>query len=280
MLIDGHQLAQTRYLRLHEELKSFVEKTKTIPRLDVILVGNDPASQIYVANKQKMCRQYGLDSHLHQLESTASEEKLLALIKHLNNLPHVHGILLQLPLPKGFDTLTMISAITPLKDVDGLHPENMGLLLHGTPRLIPCTPQGCLQLIQSRRPHLSGTRALVVGRSILVGKPMAMLLTLENATVTLAHSQTQDLPYLCQQADVLVAAIGKTRFIKGSWLQSKAIVIDVGMNRDHDGRLCGDVDFESAIEHVDAITPVPKGVGPMTIVNLLENTLKAALLQQ
>lgn len=279
MLIDGRALAQKLYQKLNEDLGVFLKKTKMPPRLDVILVGNDAASRVYVTSKQKTCRQYGIDNRLHQLEASASEDEVISLIEHLNGLNHVHGILLQLPLPKGLDPLKIISHIDPLKDVDGLHPDNMGLLLHGKPRLVPCTPQGCLQLIQSCRPNLSGARALIIGRSILVGKPLALLLTLHDATVTLAHSKTEDLPRHCQQADILVAAVGVPNFIRGEWINPQAIVIDVGINKDAAGHICGDVDFKNAVEHVAAITPVPGGVGPMTIANLLVNTLKAAQLQ-
>ncbi|MEI8295413.1 MAG: bifunctional 5,10-methylenetetrahydrofolate dehydrogenase/5,10-methenyltetrahydrofolate cyclohydrolase, partial [Alphaproteobacteria bacterium] len=260
------------------QLHDFVQQTKITPRLDVILIGDNPASQLYVQNKQRMCSIYGIQSHVHHLPATAAETQVFALIDELNSTPYIHGILLQLPLPPHLDSFSLLSRIHPLKDVDGLHPENLGALMHNRPRLIPCTPLGCLQLIHSYRADITGAKALVVGRSVLVGKPMALLLTHHNATVTSAHSQSRDLAELCRQAEILVVAVGVAHLIKGDWLTKNAIVIDVGMNRDATGGLCGDV--ESSHANVAAITTVPGGVGPLTIANLLNNTLKAAQYQQ
>jgi methylenetetrahydrofolate dehydrogenase (NADP+)/methenyltetrahydrofolate cyclohydrolase len=276
--LDGRLIAKDFYQGFASQLQDFVRKTKISPRLDVILIGDNPASQIYVYNKQRMCGLYGIESHIHHLPTTVTETEIFSLIDQLNATPTIHGILLQLPLPPELDSFRLLSRIHPLKDVDGLHPENLGALLHNRPRFIPCTPLGCLQLIHSYRTDIMGAKALVIGRSVLVGKSMALLLTHHNATVTLAHSQSHGLADLCRQAEILVVAVGKPHLIKSDWLSKDAIVIDVGMNRDAQGHLCGDV--ETANANVAAITPVPGGVGPLTIANLLSNTLKAAIYQQ
>jgi len=276
--LDGRLIAKDFYQGFEKQLQDFIHKTNILPRLDVILVGDNPASLIYVHNKQRMCNHYGMQSHIHHLPTTTTESAVFSLIDNLNAAPSVHGILLQLPLPTGLDSYKLLSRIHPLKDVDGLHPENLGALMHNRPMLVPCTPLGCLQLIHSYRQDIAGAKALVIGRSVLVGKPIALLLTHHNATVTLAHSQSQNLAALCREAEIVVAAVGKPHLIKGEWLSKNTILIDVGINRDAQGNLCGDVDPTHA--HVAAITPVPGGVGPLTIANLLNNTLKAAQYQQ
>lgn len=256
---------------------------KALPRkagLAAILVGDDPASAIYVANKAKACAEVGIASYIHRLPASASAEDLLSLIYGMNAASEVSGILLQLPLPAGLDARRFINAIEVTKDVDGLHPVNYGLLASGLPTTIPCTPLGCLHLIRSVTSDLRGKRALVIGRSTLVGKPVAELLVQRDCTVTIAHSKSEDLPALTREADILVAAVGRAGLVRGSWIKPGAIVIDVGINRGADGKLTGDVAFAEAVEVAGAITPVPGGVGPMTIACLLVNTLAAACRQQ
>jgi methylenetetrahydrofolate dehydrogenase (NADP+)/methenyltetrahydrofolate cyclohydrolase len=255
--------------------------------LAVILVGEDPASQVYVRNKAKQTVEVGMASFEHRLSADTPEAALLALITTLNADPAVDGILVQLPLPPQIDPARVIAAIDPAKDVDGFHPLNMGRLASGLPGVVPCTPYGCLLLLRESGIDLAGCNAVVVGRSNIVGKPMALLLLAENCTVTIAHSRTRDLPALCRTADILVAAIGRPHFIAGDWIKPGAVVIDVGINRISDGsaqdgrtRLVGDVDYEAARRNAAAITPVPGGVGPMTIACLLRNTLVAAALRR
>jgi len=245
----------------------------------VVLVGGDPASQVYVGMKEKMTEAVGMHSVAHRLPETTSEQELLAVVAALNADPAVDGILVQLPLPAGIDSTRVIEAIAPDKDVDGFHPVNVGRLSAGLPALVPCTPRGCIMLAKLARADLSGLHAVVVGRSNIVGKPVAQLLLQENCTVTIAHSRTRDLPALCRTADLLVAAIGRPRFLGAQHVKPGAIVIDVGINRittaEGSSKLVGDVDFEAAAAIAGAITPVPGGVGPMTIACLLENTLTA-----
>ncbi len=275
MIIDGKNFAQ----KVREDIKKNVNALSFQPALAVILVGDDPASQVYVGNKIKACESAGIKSLEHRLPATASKEEIAALIDTLNADPSVHGVLLQLPLPDSlWETQEdLVQRITPEKDVDGLTTVNAGKLFLGIEgALIPCTPQGSLALIKSVEDNLSGLHAVVIGRSNLFGKPMAQLLLRENCTVTTAHSRTKDLPALCRTADILIAAVGQPKMVKGDWVKDGAIVIDVGINR-VDGKLCGDVDFEEAKEKAKAITPVPGGVGPMTIAYLLKNTLKAAV---
>jgi methylenetetrahydrofolate dehydrogenase (NADP+)/methenyltetrahydrofolate cyclohydrolase len=250
----------------------------------VVLVGEDPASQIYVASKARLTVVAGMRSFEHRLPATTSEAELIALVARLNADDAVDGILVQMPLPPQIDAGRVIEAIDPEKDVDGLHPVNAGRLLAGTPGLVPCTPLGCVELIKTERPDIAGLEAVVVGRSILVGKPVAQLLLAQSATVTIAHSRTRDLPSVCRRADILVAAVGKPQMICGDWIKPGAIVIDVGINRvpnpqagEGRTRLVGDVAYAQAAELAQAITPVPGGVGPMTIACLLANTLEAAL---
>lgn len=247
------------------------------PALAVILIGDDPASHVYVSNKVKACAKAGIRSLEYRLPADYPESDIAGLIETLNKDKDVSGILLQLPLPKGLDSDKLIQMISPAKDVDGLTIPNIGKLVAGLDGLVPCTPQGSLMLIKEACPDLTGKHAVVIGRSLLFGKPMAQLLLAENATVTTAHSKTKDLPAICRSADILVAAVGRPKMVKGDWIKKGAIVIDVGINRLETGKLCGDVDFDEASLVASAITPVPGGVGPMTIACLMANTLKANL---
>jgi len=282
-ILDGKQFAA----RLRAGIAAHVARLRAdhdlIPGLAVVLVGEDPASQIYVRNKGLQAREAGMNSFEHCLPATATQTELLARIAELNRDPAVNGILVQLPLPKQIDAQAVIEAIAVAKDVDGFHPLNAGLLAVGGTGMVPCTPLGCLMLIKDRIANLAGQRAVMLGRSNIVGKPMAALLLREHCTVTIAHSRTRDLADECRRADILVAAVGQAQMVKGDWIKPGATVIDVGINRiptpDGKGRLVGDVEFDSAIEMAGTITPVPGGVGPMTIACLLLNTLTAACRQ-
>lgn len=282
-LIDGKSTAQ----RLREAVGHRVLELREIhgisPGLAVVLVGEDAASQVYVRNKAQQAREAGMGSFEYRLPADATQATLLSLVTRLNEDPAVHGILVQLPLPPHMDTEAVIQAISPAKDVDGFHAINAGLLSIGADGIVPCTAVGCLTLIKERIERLDGLNAVVIGRSNIVGKPLAALLLRENCTVTLAHSRTRDLPGLCRTADILVAAVGRPQMVKSDWIKPGATVIDVGINRvaidDERSRLVGDVDFDSAREVAGAITPVPGGVGPMTIACLLMNTLEAACRQ-
>lgn len=269
-VLNGFELAK----QCRAELAEKVKKMPRAPKLAVILAGDDPASAVYVRNKEKAAAEVDIESLVFRLEKTTQDD-LLQLIGGLNEDDGVDGILVQLPLPAGIDENAVLQAIDPAKDVDGFHPLNLGKLMIGEPAPVACTPKGCLKLIHQARRDLTGLNAVVVGRSVIVGKPMAQLLLRENCTVTTAHSKTRDLPELCKTADILVAAVGKPRFVKADWVKDGAIVIDVGINRLPDGKLCGDVDFDACAPKCQAITPVPKGVGPMTIAMLLENTVEA-----
>jgi methylenetetrahydrofolate dehydrogenase (NADP+)/methenyltetrahydrofolate cyclohydrolase len=277
-IIDGAAVAKKVRLQLAEEIAA----KKLSPGLAVVLVGEDPASQVYVRNKSRAAEEVGIKSWQHTLPAETTQEALLALIHQLNKDKNVHGILVQLPLPKHFDTQAVIAAIDPDKDVDGLHPVNAGRLSLGLPGFVPCTPQGCMILLNEAVSDLAGKRALVLGRSPLVGKPVAQLLLKANCTVTIAHSRTRDVAAECRNADILVAAIGKPEFVRGDWIKQGAIVIDVGINRVNDPttpgktKLVGDVAFAEALPRASAITPVPGGVGPMTIACLLKNTVWSA----
>ncbi len=274
-IIDGKAAA---FIVRAETAKHVTELKRTrgiTPGLAVVLVGNDPASEVYVRNKGKAAREAGMNSYEHKLPVTITQAELLFKIEALNQDTHVHGILVQLPLPSHIDEDAVINAVDSKKDVDGFHPINVGNLSIGQDGFVPCTPLGCLRLINEAGGNPAGKHAIVIGRSNIVGKPMAQLLLKEHCTVTVAHSKTQDLPGLLKTADIVVAAVGKPRMVKGEWLKKGAIVIDVGINRVA-GKLVGDVDFESCQGVASAITPVPGGVGPMTIACLLENTLKAA----
>lgn len=271
-LIDGKALAAS----LKEDLKTQVLGMEKKPGLAVILVGNDPASQVYVGSKIKACAAAGIESFESFLSADAAQAEVEAVIDRYNADPNVHGILLQLPVPRHLDSDALIQRIAPEKDVDGLTLKNVGALVAGLSGLVPCTPQGSLHLIHSVKKDLRGLNAVVIGRSLLFGKPMAQLLLAQDCTVTMAHRYTQGLEDICRRADILVVAVGQPRMVKADWIKSGAIVIDVGINRLEDGSLCGDVDFSAAKEVASAITPVPGGVGPMTIACLLANTVKAA----
>ncbi|MBR5319971.1 MAG: bifunctional methylenetetrahydrofolate dehydrogenase/methenyltetrahydrofolate cyclohydrolase FolD [Peptococcaceae bacterium] len=274
-LIDGKQLAQKR----REEVKQAVDDLKTqgiTPGLAVILVGEDPASQVYVRNKEKACQEVGFYSEVHRLPEQTSQEELLQLIDRLNNDEKIHGLLVQLPVPEHIDEKAVIHAISPKKDVDGFLPENLGSLLIGEPAFEPCTPKGCIDLIKETGIDIAGKKAVVVGRSNIVGKPVAMMLLREHATVTICHSKTKNLKEELLAADIVVAAIGKANFITGDMIKDGAVVIDVGINRLENGKMAGDVD-RASLEGRDCwLTPVPGGVGPMTITMLMKNTLESA----
>jgi methylenetetrahydrofolate dehydrogenase (NADP+) / methenyltetrahydrofolate cyclohydrolase len=280
-IIDGAGFAAGLRARVAVAVTDFQEKAGRAPGLAVVLVGEDPASQVYVRSKSKATEEAGMVSIEHRLSADTTQDALLALVEQLNADPAVDGILVQLPLPKQIDEQAVIEAIDPAKDVDGFHPVNSGRLASGLDGFVPCTPLGCLMLLKDRIGDLSGLDAVVIGRSNIVGKPMAQLLLRESCTVTVAHSRTRDLPDVIRRADIVVAAVGRPRMVKGEWLKPGATVIDVGINRvpaEEPGktRLVGDVDFESALGVARAITPVPKGVGPMTIAVLLRNTLLSA----
>jgi len=278
-IIDG----KARALRLTDEVATGVAARaaagKPPPGLAVVLVGDNPASQVYVRNKRRMTDTSGMRSFAHDLPATTSQADLLALIDVLNGDSAVNGILVQLPLPPQIDADLVTERIDPLKDVDGFHPYNIGRLVLKRPTLRPCTPYGCMTLLKDTGEDLVGKHAVVIGQSNIVGRPMALELLMERCTVTICHSRTRDLPGLVRQADIVVAGIGKANFVQGAWLKPGAMVIDVGINRDAGGKLCGDVDFGAAKEVASWITPVPGGVGPMTIATLLANTLRAAELQ-
>lgn len=278
-IIDGAAVAK----KLRQTIAAEVTAKKLTPGLAVVLVGEDPASQVYVRNKGKAAEETGMKSWTHRMPVDTTQAQLLGMVAQLNNDPSVHGILVQLPLPKHIDSSAIIAAIDPDKDVDGFHPVNAGRLNLGLPCFVPCTPQGCMILIKEMEKNLAGKKALVLGRSNIVGKPIAQLLLQADCTVTISHSRTKDLAAECRTADIVVAAIGKPNFVKGDWIKPAAIVIDVGINRIYDPaypgktRLVGDVDLAAASVNASAITPVPGGVGPMTIACLLKNTLQSAI---
>lgn len=274
VIIDGKALSKKIRDDIKEEVAKIVSENGVTPCLAVVLVGNDPASEIYVRNKIKGCEHTGIKSLSYKLEESTTEEELVSLIEKLNADNTVHGILVQMPLPKHINEKRIISLIDPKKDVDGFSVEQIGMLGLGTPDLITCTPHGVIELIKSTGVDMSGKHAVVIGRSNVVGKPLMNLLLLENCTVTVCHSKTVDLPSITRQADILVAAIGRPKFVTEDMVKEGAIVIDVGINR-VDGKVCGDVDFENVEKKASYITPVPGGVGPMTITMLLKNTLKA-----
>jgi methylenetetrahydrofolate dehydrogenase (NADP+)/methenyltetrahydrofolate cyclohydrolase len=276
-LIDGKALAE----QVRREVAAEVEALRyrgVVPGLAVVLVGDDPASHVYVRNKERAAEEVGVRAFDHRLPANTSEAQLLALVRGFNADARVHGILVQLPLPKQINAETVLDAIDPQKDVDGFHPDNIGRLAQGRPRFVAATPLGCMRLIAEAQFDVAGKPAVVVGRSNIVGKPMAMLLTNANATVTLCHSRTADLADQVRRAELVVAAVGRENAIRGEWVRPGSVVIDVGMNRRGDGKLCGDVEFAAAVARAAAITPVPGGVGPMTIASLLANTVQAARL--
>lgn len=273
-IINGKLISQ----QIKEELKSEVEDLKQHGRecaLAVIMVGNDPASAVYVSNKKKACEYIGIRSLSYELPEETTESELLELIERLNEDKSVHGILCQLPLPSGIDEKKVLNAISPKKDVDGFHPQNVGALAVGEDGFVSCTPAGIIELLKRSNVEISGKNCVVVGRSNIVGKPVSLLMLRENATVTICHSKTKDLKAVCKQADILIVAIGKRRFITHEYVKEGAVVIDVGIHRDENNKLCGDVDFADVEPHCSAITPVPGGVGPMTICMLMKNCVEA-----
>lgn len=274
-IISGKQVSEEIRKGITEEVVQLKEQG-IVPGLAVVLVGEDPASQVYVRNKEKACHDLGFYSEVHRLSADTSEEELLALVDRLNRQMSINGILVQLPLPAHIDEKKVINAISVDKDVDGFHPVNVGNLVIGDDSLLPCTPAGVIELIKRTGIEMSGKHAVVIGRSNIVGKPVSLLLQRENATVTMCHSRTANMKEIAKQADILVVAIGRANFIDASYIKEGAVVIDVGMNRLDNGKLAGDVDFESAKEVSGPITPVPGGVGPMTITMLMQNTLLSA----
>lgn len=279
-ILDGKALAETLRAELAEEVRSWYDSTGIRPGLAVILVGNEAASAVYVRNKRKAAQAAGIADTIVEMPATVTQEEIAAEIDRLNAEPSVHGILVQLPLPRQIDAESVLRRIRPEKDADGFHPVNMGLLALGTPRLVPCTPLGVRELLIREKIVTKGKRAVVVGRSNIVGKPMALLLMAKgpggDATVTVAHTASEDLPGLCREADILVVAAGQPEMVRGSWIKPGAVVIDVGIHRSPVGTLCGDVAFAEAAEVASAITPVPGGVGPLTVAMLLRNTFEAA----
>ncbi len=282
-IIDGKQFADKLCERIAQQVEQVERNHGITPGLAVVMVGKNPASQVYVRKKGEQTRQVGMTSLQHLLSSEVPESELLREVAEFNRNPLVHGILVQLPIPGHMDAQKVLNSIDPAKDVDGFHPQNAGLLSIGAEAMVPCTPLGCMMMLKDRLGDLSGLRALVLGRSNIVGKPMAALLLQESCTVTIAHSRTRDLPGECRRADILIAAVGRPLMVKGDWIKPGATVIDVGINRiardDGKTRLVGDVDFAEASQVAGAITPVPGGVGPMTIACLLHNTLTAACRQ-
>ena len=274
--MDGKAIAARVRAEVAEGVAEFIRSRGRPPGLDVVLVGEDPASQTYVRNKEKAATEVKMRGRVHRLPATTSEAEILKLVAALNADDEVDGFLVQLPLPAGIAEKVIIEAVSPAKDVDGLHPVNVGLLSLGRACLVSCTPRGCMRLLAETKVPIKGKRAIVIGRSAIVGKPVAQLLLAEHATVTIAHSRTVDLPAVCREADIVVAAVGRREMVRGDWIKPGAIVIDVGINRNEAGKLIGDVAFAEAAERASWITPVPGGVGPMTIACLLENTLQAA----
>ena len=278
-VIDGKAIAAELHAKIALEVRALAARG-VVPGLAVVLVGDNPASEVYVRNKSKAVQEAGMRSFDRRLPAGASEAELLAMVQGLNRDPHVHGILVQMPLPAGIDPLRIIAAVDPDKDVDGFHPLNVGKLKMGLPGLVPCTPLGCILLAKTVHPSMTGMEAVVVGRSNIVGKPLAQLLLREDTTVTIAHSKTRDIAAVCRRADLLFAAIGRPELIRGDWIKPGATVVDVGINRlagkDGKPRLVGDVAFAEVVQVAGAITPVPGGVGPMTIAMLLANTVESA----
>lgn len=273
-IIDGKLISTQIKDELREEVAGLKEQG-IVPCLAVIQVGKDPASSVYVNNKKKACAYVGIESLSYEVEESISQEDLLVIIHELNQNPNVNGILVQLPLPKHIDENAVIQAISPEKDVDGFHPETVGNMCIGTKGFLPCTPAGIIQLLKRSDIEIEGKECVIVGRSNIVGKPMAMLLLRENGTVTITHSRTKDLKDVTKRADILIAALGKPKFITSEYVKDGAVVIDVGIHRNENNKLCGDVDYDDVIEKVSAITPVPGGVGPMTIAMLMDNCVKS-----
>lgn len=277
-LIDGKAVSASVRAQVAQEVQEL--KAKGLhPGLAVVIVGDDPASRTYVNNKKKACAETGIYSEEYALPATTTQEELLSLVRSLNEKPEIHGILVQSPLPKGLDEEAVIEEINPQKDVDAFHPQNVGRIMIGNFHFLPCTPAGVIELIRSQGIEIAGKRCVVIGRSNIVGKPMAMLLLHNHGTVTICHSKTRDLAEICRESDILVAAVGRPKFVTENMVKPGAVVIDVGMDRDENGKLCGDVDFANVEPKAGYITPVPGGVGPMTIAMLLRNTVTAAKLQ-
>ena len=276
VIIDGKAVAKEVQKQIKENVEGLERRWGLVPGLAVVLVGDDPASHIYVRNKEKACKEVGIQSFEHLLPPTILERDLLALVQQLNKDKRVHGILVQLPLPAHINAEKILEALSPHKDIDGFHPVNQGLLVLGADGFKPCTPMGIMKLLESVHCDPKGKNAVVVGRSNIVGKPVALMLLAKHATVTICHSRTASLRDEISRADILIVAIGKAGLVRGDWVKPGAVVIDVGVNRLPSGKLCGDVEFDAAKERASAITPVPGGVGPMTICMLLYNTLKAA----
>lgn len=274
-IIDGKAVSQ----KIKEEIRAEIEREQLSVGLAVVIVGNNPASRVYVNNKKKACEVCGIQSFEYALPEETTQEQLLELIDTLNADEKVNGILVQLPLPQGLDEKKVIERISPLKDVDAFHAENVGKIMIGNYAFLPCTPAGVMELIHSTGTDIAGKECVVIGRSNIVGKPMAMLLLHENATVTICHSRTKNLAEVCRRADLLISAVGKADFVTADMIKDGAVVIDVGMNRNAEGKLCGDVKFEEAEKKASFITPVPGGVGPMTIAMLMKNTVMAKRLQ-
>ena len=278
LIIDGKKVSAEVKEQVRLETLELAKKGIR-PGLAVIIVGDDPASRVYVNNKKKACEAVGFISREYALPATTTQEELLSLVEELNNDKEINGILCQLPLPKGLDEKAVIEAISPIKDVDAFHAINVGKIMIGDYDFLPCTPAGVMEMLHSYKIPVEGKKCVVIGRSNIVGKPMAMLLLHENGTVTITHSRTKNLAEVTREADILVAAIGKPKFVTADMVKEGAVVIDVGMDRDENGKLCGDVDFENVKDKCAAITPVPGGVGPMTIAVLMKNTLKACKIQ-
>ena len=276
-IIDGKAISATIRAEIAEKVKELKEKKGIVPGLAVIIVGEDPASKVYVRNKHRACEEVGFASFGYELPAETTEQELLELVQRLNRDDVVHGILVQLPLPKHLDEEKILLAIDPAKDVDAFHPYNVGKIMIGNYDFLPCTPAGVMELLRRSNIEIAGKECVVVGRSNIVGKPQAMLLLQANGTVTICHSRTKDLRETCRRADILIAAIGKPEFFDASYVKEGAVVIDVGINRRADGKLCGDVNYEDVAPHSSYITPVPGGVGPMTIAMLMQNTLTAAV---
>lgn len=275
-LIDGKALSQAVRDKIAQEAAALLARTGVKPGLAAILVGDDPASHLYVKNKQKACEAVGIYVADHKLPASTTQPDLLALIEKVNQDPRIHGILVQLPLPKQIDSKVVLNAVSPAKDADGFHPYNMGRLVEGSPLFEACTPKGVIKMIESTGIGIEGKRAVVVGRSNIVGKPVALMLLHRHATVTVCHSKTKDLPAVCREAEILVVAIGRPKFVTEDMVRDGAVVVDVGVNRTPDGKFVGDVDFDAVSRKAAWISPVPGGVGPMTIAMLLQNTLESA----
>ena len=278
-IIDGKKVSAQVKEEVKQQTLELQEKYGLTPGLAVVIVGDDPASRVYVNNKKKACELVGFKSEEYALPAETTQDELMKLVDELNNNKDINGILVQLPLPKHLDDKAVIEAINPIKDVDAFHAVNVGKIMLGEYDFLPCTPAGVMEMLHSYEIPVSGKNCVVIGRSNIVGKPMAMLLLHENGTVTICHSRTQNLAEICSQADILVAAVGRPKFVSADMVKEGAVVIDVGIHRQDDGKLCGDVDFENVKDKCSYITPVPGGVGPMTIATLMKNTLKAAKIQ-